>query len=330
MRSFLSNKPSHKHLGVILAITLLGSVLLVMAPAQAGAPVSKTFASNTFTVRHNGNKFRVAVSASKFGEGEFFNINFSQSKNPPGVRSGTRSIGYSGDTNFSVNDKFSDGKLNPSNNQMGSHGDIQMDWTATKPLQMSCNGHNRSRKGFLHGKFVFKTGENKLGTVRKHKIRGSMSGSDNNCPFGGGGGNACPTKGISLFSAAQEAFWGGSKRSGAGSLVVSLGKVLPGGWNRGQSVFATVPGSNVTLNDNEKNGKFQGASGTYFSGKSNYTSAAGSGNPTNYTPCKGGKEYVSQSSSGVFSRGLKADFIVGPDRVLKGTGNATRTLVRNA
>jgi hypothetical protein len=85
----------------------------------------------------------------------------------------------------------------------------------------------------------------------------------------------------------------------------------------------------VTLDAQEKHGKLQGAPGSYFSGKSTYSAPEGStsGGPT---PCRGGKEYVTHSSTGSFTRGLKADFITGTDPVLHGQGSATRTIVRNA
>jgi hypothetical protein len=85
----------------------------------------------------------------------------------------------------------------------------------------------------------------------------------------------------------------------------------------------------VTLDDKEKHGKLQGAAGSFFSGKSTYSSPnAGVSGGTQ--PCKGGKEYLQQSSTGSFTRGLKADFITGTDPVLKGQGSATRTIVRDA
>jgi hypothetical protein len=318
-----------RRLFAALTAAITGAALLVPGPAAAADPVSKSFSSDPFKVHHNGKTFKVTVNATANSESEIISVNFTQAKDPSGPAEGTRTVTYSHDTKFSVNDKLSEGNLDPSEKQMGDYGKIDLVWHSTKPLVMSCNDHNRSRKGVFKGDFLFKTGEGVLGNVEKSKLPGTMFGRDNKCPTPFSG-NPCPDEGIHLNTFTKDsASVFASKGDGPGRLTAIFNKELGDGWFRSQFMSAAVPASNVTLSDNEKDGVMKGASGTFFSGKSEY-SAEFEGVPGEPQPCKGDKESVTQSTSGEMSKGLKADFLIGPDTTVDGTGTAARINVRNA
>ena len=315
---------------------LAAFALMLTGLAVAGAPAAQanhftvtTFESDTIEVEKNGKTFFVNIDAFAFGgEGAMISISFAQRKNPDGILSSRRGVSYSHNGAFSANHELSSATAKIGSAGMGSRGIFDLDnWDPTGALNSKCGGDQVTRNGVFRGTVNFKSGEAALPNLSLRNIPGRLFA------FGGegcgGGGMGCPTPGVSinLYDESRSIF--ASTSGDTGLIFANRGVQLANGWTRYDSVDATVPDQNVSLNQTLKSGKIQGAPGLDIRGRSDYSSPNAAFDAP-WQGCRGGKEYRTLSTFGSLDEGLFVDFLIGGDWQPKGDASGNRTQVRAA
>lgn len=220
-----------------------------------------------------------------------------------------------------------------SGNHLDPYGRVDLELDDLGALKERCGGDVRSRTVELSGISRLETGTPLLGDIKKVPLSGTLRAYDSNanCPGGGGTPNACPAPYRAVYGSrggVDDMYLSAYRNDGASTasvytghndqLVMSDATVF--GWVD-HWVQARLPVDNVKIAANLGTAIVTGKKGTWLRGIASFApqNALTEGTPQ---PCgaAGNKEYVFKNQDGKLTGTLRANFFVGPAKVVGGTG----------
>ena len=325
---------SQKRRAASAVVALAAASVLVGGTSTASADTGPegaswttyVFRSESIPIRRQGTPYLVRVIAWERNGHAELNIWLTERNDPDGAVENRRNVDFMHATRFEADDSLSSAVLDPSASQMAGRGQVDMVWVPSAPATTSCDGTETHRPGRLDGVFRFATQVSAVGELRFEQLPGTLTRiAGLGCEPAPG---RCAQTGFHLQS-----YGGGSitgfHRGGRSWLEAVRSSDGGGGWSIYQQVLSYVPDDHVTLAANERSGAMRGAPGAWFHGTSSFSSPTPSeeGDPM---PCRGGREWTSETNSGELTRGIHADLLVGPDFFVEGEATVGRTTLRPA
>ena len=246
-----------------LALLLLGASLAAGAgPAEAthddDAPQYE-FTSDPMPI--GGTRYKAVLHAwANKGHPSRISVEIYETSNPDGRGFGRRSITFSHVGVFTSNEQLGAAKIDPTADQMGSHGNIDLTWTPKDQVVSTCGGRLRTRPGVFDGKFRFvATIDSERIEVSRSRVFGDLV-ADRGCQPG------CPKEsaGIRGTNDAGHTYVEASV-GGTGPSAIARRDWLPtsSGWSTRLDVQAALPTGHVQVDADLAHGTLRGEPGTY-------------------------------------------------------------------